>query len=81
MIPHVTEARYVSGYTIYIVFSDGTQGEIDLSNELEGEIFEPLKDVDRFKKFTVPPDVGTVTWANGADLAPEFLYDKVKIQA
>jgi uncharacterized protein DUF2442 len=77
----VIEARYVSGHTVWLRFDDGTTGEIDLSRELTGPIFEPLRDVDYFKQFTVNPDIGTIAWPNGADFAPEFLYERAHIVA
>lgn len=77
----VIEARYVNRYTLWLRFDDGTQGEVDLSAELYGEIFEPLKDEAYFKQFRVNPDTGTVEWPNRADFAPEFLYEKVHVTA
>ena len=77
----VIEARYVSDYTIWMRFEDGTEGEIDLSAELYGEIFAPLQDVAFFKQFVVNPETGTIEWPNRADFAPEFLYEKVHITA
>jgi len=81
MIPKVSEATHVKDFIIRIRFVDGVEGEINLKEELEGEIFQPLKDVEYFKKFTVHPELHTLTWPNGADFAPEFLYDKVKVLA
>jgi len=81
MIPRVVEAQYVQGFTIHVRFSDGTEGDVDLSQELHGEVFEPLKDPAIFKGFTIHPDFHTLSWPNGADLAPEFLYEKVQIPA
>ena len=52
---------------------------VDLKDELYGEVFEPLKDMERFRSFKVDPDLETIVWENGADLAPEFLYDKMKV--
>jgi hypothetical protein len=77
----VTEARYVSGYTIWLRFEDGTEGEIDLSEELNGPVFEPLRDQAFIAQLRVNADTGTVEWPNGADLAPEFLYEKVRVTA
>jgi hypothetical protein len=79
MILHVVQAKYLRDYTIWVRFNDGTAGEVDLSNELEGEIFEPLKDAKRFKSFKIDPTLDTIVWKNGADLAPEFLYDNICI--
>jgi len=66
---------------IHVRFADGVEGDIDLQEELGGEVFEPLKDPAYFKRFTVHPEFHTVTWPNGADFAPEFLDEKVKVQA
>jgi len=81
MIPRVIEAEYLRDYTIHVRFADGTEGDIDLQNELEGEVFEPLRDEAYFKSFRVHPELHTISWPNGADFAPEFLYEKVKIPA
>jgi hypothetical protein len=81
MIPRVVEARYISGRTIWLRFSDGAEGEVDLSAEIHGEIFEPLRDVEYFRKFEVSRELGTVVWPNGADFAPEFLRASVKVAA
>lgn len=81
MIPKIIEAKYLRDYTLFIRFSDGTEGEVDLRQELHGEVFESLKDVSVFKTFTVHPEFHTICWPNGADLAPEFLYEKIQIPA
>ena len=81
MILHVKEAKYLHDYLIWVRFNDGIEGEIDLSNELDGEVFEPLKDISLFKSFKVDSELGTIVWQNGADLAPEFLYENVKVLA
>ena len=81
MIPKIVDARYVHDYTIHIRFHDGTEGDVDLGEELYGEMFEPLKDLEIFRQFTIHPEFHTLCWPNGADIAPEFLYEKAKIPA
>jgi hypothetical protein len=81
MILHVKEARYLRDYVIWVKFNDGIEGEVDLECELTGEIFGPLKDKKLFKSFRIDPVLETIVWENGADLAPEFLHDNVKILA
>ena len=81
MILHVNEAEYRHDYVIWLKFNDGAEGEVDLYSELDGEIFGPLKDIKKFKSFKVDPVIGTIAWENGADLAPEFLYDNMQIPA
>ncbi len=71
----VTNAEYKNGYKIFLLFNDGLTGIVDLSEHLEGEIFIPLKNQDYFKKFSL--DSWTIGWENGADFAPEFLYDLI----
>jgi len=74
----VIEARHVRDYVIRVRFADGVEGEVDLKDELYGEVFEPLKDPELFKSLMVNPDWHTVSWPNGADFAPEFLYSAVE---
>ncbi|MEK6576060.1 MAG: DUF2442 domain-containing protein [Nitrospirota bacterium] len=81
MILHVKEAKYSRDYVIWLRFNDDAEGEVDLADELEGEVFGPLKDINKFKSFKVDPILETIVWENGADLAPEFLYENMKIFA
>jgi len=74
MIPKVIEVRVLEGYKLWLRFQDGLSGTVDLSTELWGPMFEPLKDVALFAQAAIHPELETVTWPNGADLAPEFLY-------
>lgn len=76
MTPRLISARYVEAYKIEVSFSDGKCGIIDLENELWGEVFEPLKDLGQFQEFILDPELKTIVWPTGADLAPEFLYQQ-----
>lgn len=78
MIPNVIEARHVKDYRVWLRFQDGTEGEIDLKNELWGEVFEALKEISFFQKLRVDPELHTIVWPNGADLSPEFLYQQLR---
>ena len=75
MFLHVTKANRVSTYQLRIEFSDGVVKLVDLANELNGEVFEPLRDPELFSQVTVNPETMTIEWPNGADFAPEFLYE------
>jgi len=77
----VVEARYLREHTVWLKFEDGVEGEVDLSGELYGPVFEPLRDPEYFRRFAVSPDLGTISWPNGADFAPEFLYAKLHVAA
>ena len=78
---HVIEARYVVGHVVWLRFRDGTTGEIDLSAVLDGPVFEPLRDPAVFSQFQIHPDFHTLVWANGADIAPEYLHENVRVTA
>ena len=81
MSDRLLAAHYLRDYVIHVQFSDGVEGEIDLADELFGPMFEPLKEVGLFKQFIVHPELHTLVWPNGADFAPEFLREVVKIAA
>ena len=72
MLIKVIRAKYIKDHVIEFVFNDGLKSEVDLKNEIEGEIFMPLKDLQYFKTFSL--NRWTIEWENGADFAPEFLY-------
>ena len=73
----VVAARYESGHRIRVEFSDGRSGLVDLEDDLWGPVFEPLRDTEAFRRFTVSKEFGTIVWENGADLAPEHLHAKL----
>lgn len=81
MFLHVRQAEYDGDYRIRLRFNDGAEGIVDLKDALEGEIFEPLKNIANFRAFRVDPDIETIVWENGADMAPEFLYQKMSVIA
>ena len=72
---YITEATYESGYRVLLTFDDGTRKRVDLAAHLVGAIFEPLRDPQQFRTVRLDPDLDTITWDNGADMAPEFLYE------
>ncbi len=71
-LPAVTRAHHAGGYRIHLVFNDGSENTVDFSQWFAGPVFEPLRDVAYFQRFFI--DGGTVSWPNGADIAPETLY-------
>jgi hypothetical protein len=78
MLPKIRAAEYQGDYRIWVSFTDGVEGEIDLEKELWGEVFEPLKDKQSFSELRLDVELETIVWPNGADFAPEFLYQQLR---
>jgi len=71
----VRDVEYLAEYKLKLVFEDDTVKITDLEPHLEGDVFEPLKDTDYFRKVRLNPDIDTVVWPNEADFSPDFLYE------
>ena len=71
---HIKDAKHIEGYKVEVAFNNGKRGIADLSEALHGPVFEPLKKQAMFSSFTVDKELETLTWPNGADLAPEYIY-------
>lgn len=80
MFIHITYVKYLHHYCLELAFNTGDSGKVDLSHRLHGEMFSPLRDVMLFATATLDPIGKTVTWVNGADLAPEYLFKLLKEQ-
>lgn len=72
----VTKAEYIKDYKLKLNFNDGSTGIVNLKDSLNKPIFEPLRDINYFKQFKL--NSWTLEWENGADFAPEYLYDQTK---
>lgn len=75
----VVDARHVRDFVLWLKFADGSEGEVDLANDLQGPLFQPLRNPAVFRQFKL--EYGTIEWPNGADFAPEFLYEKAHVVA
>lgn len=67
--------EYLSGYRLLLTFEDGSVRIADLEPHLDGEIFEPLREISYFKAARVNSELDTIVWDNGADMSPDFLYE------
>lgn len=79
MLVWVTDARYEGGYRLWLRFSDGAEGIVDLGPVLGEDprpLFRETHTLDSFRRFRV--DMDTVVWDSGLDLAPEFLHQLVR---
>lgn len=69
----VSKATALPGFKLHVVFEDGVSGELDMSDELIGPVYEPLRDPEYFAKVFVD-EIGAICWPNGVDIAPDALY-------
>ena len=72
---YVKGVEYISGYKLLLTFEDGSVRLADLEPHLDGEVFEPLREIDYFRGATVDSELDTIVWDNGADMSPDFLYE------
>lgn len=72
MILNVTDVIYLGNYTLLCTFSNGEKKQVDLTPLLQHPAFEELKDKSKFEQFGLD---GTIFWSNGADIAPEYLFE------
>ncbi len=75
MLLDIIDVQYESGYSLILTFENGERKKADLKDRLIGPIFEPLKNIDYFKQVYVDRELGTIAWPNGADKAPDTLYE------
>ncbi len=76
MILNVVRADYIDDFRVKVLFNDGVEKVVDLKDYINSKkhpFFQPLKEVEKFKKFKVNR---TLVWDSGADIAPEYLYEK-----
>ena len=74
-ILHIIDVEVIKDFVLKLEFNDGTVKSVDVKSLLIGPVFKPLNDPDFFKKVTIDPIAHTVVWPNGADFAPEALYE------
>lgn len=77
-MPSVIRADYRGGFRIRLTFNDLSERTVDFRPWLDGPVFQALKDPEYFQEFFV--DGGTVAWPNGADIAPETLYEAAAVR-
>lgn len=72
MILTISDVEYLGGYALLCTFSNGERCKVDLTPLLSYPAFEELKNLDKFVQFGLDQ---TIFWSNGADMAPEYLYE------
>lgn len=80
MILRITSSAVVGPFTLRLAFNNGHERIVDLASMLTGPVFEPLRDQTYFALAQLDPVCGTVVWPNGADFAPEALYEATAVK-
>ena len=76
----ILEAKPLPEYRVWVRFSDGIEGEIDLSDMVGKGVFAAWLDPEEFKKVSIDLQTYTLTWPGGIDIAPDALYEELKAQ-
>lgn len=75
----IAAVEHLGGHRLRLTCADGMVGDVELAGRFDGPrgpMLEPLRDVAYFAQVVVDPDLGTVAWPNGADLAPDVLREE-----
>jgi hypothetical protein len=81
LTPDITTVAVVRHGVLRLIFSDGLTGELDVLDRMRGPVFEQARTPDGFAQVTVDPEIGTIVWPGGADLAPDTLYERLRTGA
>jgi hypothetical protein len=76
--PDITDVAVPRHGTLRLTFADGLVGEVDVLDRMRGPVFDPVRTLEGFAEVRVDAELGTVCWPNGADLAPDTLYERVR---
>jgi hypothetical protein len=81
LTPHLTTVTVRAHGVLGLVLADGLTGEVEVLSRMNGPVFEHARTNEGFAAAELDPESGTVTWPDGADLAPDTLYERVKTGA
>lgn len=73
----VANVAVLDNYQLHVRLKDGTEGTVSIADRLFGPVFEPLREAEVFQDVTVD-EFGAICWPNGADLAPDALYERIR---
>ena len=76
MNPRISSVKYIDGYCLELVFTNGEKAELDFHDRIVGRggVFQALEDLNFFKQVTVDKEIGTIVWPNEVDFCPDVLY-------
>jgi hypothetical protein len=78
LTPDIISAEALRHGVLRLTFADGLSGDVEVLDRMRGPVFEQACTPEGFARVEVDPELGTVTWPGGADLAPDTLYERVR---
>ena len=81
LTPDITEVAVVRHGVVALTFADGLHGEVEILDRMRGPVFADARTPEGFARVAVDPEIGTIVWPSGADLAPDTLYERVRTGA
>jgi Protein of unknown function (DUF2442) len=81
LTPDITTVTIVRHGVLRLTFTDGLSGELDVLDRMRGPVFGQARTPEGFAQVTVDPEIGTIVWPGGADLAPDTLYERLRTGA
>jgi hypothetical protein len=78
LTPDITDVAVPRHGTLRLTFADGLTGEVAVLDRMRGPVFDAARTPQGFAEVCVDPELGTVSWPGGADLAPDTLYERVR---
>ena len=74
--PKPVEVKALEGYRLWIKYSDGIEGVVDLRDLVGKGVFALWKDYREFQKVYIGPG-GEIAWGEEIDLCPDALYLRI----
>ncbi|MDQ7029185.1 MAG: DUF2442 domain-containing protein [Ardenticatenia bacterium] len=75
-MPKLIEVKPLENYRIWVKYSDGVEGVVDLSELVGKGVFAVWNDYREFQKVHIGPS-GEISWSDDIDLCSDAIYLKV----
>jgi hypothetical protein len=75
---HIVGVTVIGEHALRLMFEDGTVGDVAFADSEWQGVFGPLRDPELFAQVRVDPEIGTIVWPGGLDMAPEPLYAEAR---
>jgi hypothetical protein len=77
MISKLVSVKPLENYSIFVTFSDGVQGVVDLQHLAKKGVFQAWDNNNLFSKVHID-DFGAIAWNDDIDICPDKAYLQLK---